>query len=359
MASIDVQANGKYRVRYRDPAGKSRSKSFRLKRDAQAFKVGIEGSLHNGLFVDPALGRRLFGDWAEQWLTNHPRRPQTLERYDSMYRNHIAPTFANRSLAGITRDDIMAWVTRLRKAGLAPRYIELAYTVLRAMFKEAVLSKHIPHSPCLSVKLPEPAAPQQLVPLVDEEVWAIHDAVPERYRTMILTAAFAGLRQGELLALRVADLALPFEPAISVARQAVEVTHQPVDTSARLKTDASYRTVPINLELRDVLVEHVARYELAPGDLLWTAERGGALRRNRVSEIISAALKTAEMPAGITLHDLRHFYASLLIREGANFRVVQARMGHSKASETLDTYAHLWPVDESETRRMVARAWRR
>jgi integrase len=53
------------------------------------------------------------------------------------------------------------------------------------------------------------------------------------------------------------------------------------------------------------------------------------------------------------MHALRHFYASLLIRAGCSVKVVQARLGHATAAETLDTYAHLWPDDEDRTRQAV------
>lgn len=53
---------------------------------------------------------------------------------------------------------------------------------------------------------------------------------------------------------------------------------------------------------------------------------------------------------GVTFHDLRHYYASLLIRHGESVKVVQARLGHATAAETLDTYSHLWPDSEDRTR---------
>ena len=58
----------------------------------------------------------------------------------------------------------------------------------------------------------------------------------------------------------------------------------------------------------------------------------------------------------ITLHDLRHFYASLLIRNGANVKLVQARLGHKSATETLDTYGHLWPDADEQTRNILNEA---
>ena len=64
------------------------------------------------------------------------------------------------------------------------------------------------------------------------------------------------------------------------------------------------------------------------------------------------------MPTTETFHGLRHQYASLLIRHGESVKTVQARLGHAPASETLDTYSHLWPDSEERTREAVDDAWR-
>lgn len=60
----------------------------------------------------------------------------------------------------------------------------------------------------------------------------------------------------------------------------------------------------------------------------------------------------------MTFHDLRHHYASLLIRDGASVKVVQSRLGHATAAETLNTYAHLWPDEEDRTRTAIDAPWR-
>lgn len=65
------------------------------------------------------------------------------------------------------------------------------------------------------------------------------------------------------------------------------------------------------------------------------------------------AVEAAEQPGGTTYHDLRHFYASLLIDHGESVKVVQRRLGHASATETLDTYSHLWPDSEDRTRDAV------
>jgi len=78
------------------------------------------------------------------------------------------------------------------------------------------------------------------------------------------------------------------------------------------------------------------------------------LRRNRFSERVwRPAVAKARLRPGTRFHELRHYYASLLIRHGEPVKTVQARLGHASAGETLDTYAHLWPDSEDRTREAV------
>jgi len=80
----------------------------------------------------------------------------------------------------------------------------------------------------------------------------------------------------------------------------------------------------------------------------------GLLRGPAAGARCRRQVRTAEgIPEWATFHDLRHFYASALLREGESVKVVQARLGHASASETLDTYSHLWPDSEDETRMAI------
>jgi integrase len=116
------------------------------------------------------------------------------------------------------------------------------------------------------------------------------------------------------------------------------------------KTEASVRTIPLPLIVVDSIAAHLAEYE--PGDLrtIFSGDRGEPLRRNRFSERVwRPAVARAGLRPGTRFHDLRHYYASLLIRYGESVETVQARLGHASATETLDTYAHLWPHSEDRT----------
>jgi integrase len=77
------------------------------------------------------------------------------------------------------------------------------------------------------------------------------------------------------------------------------------------------------------------------------------VRRSSFGDVWRAAVKAAGAPLGTGIHQLRHYYASLLIRHGESVKVVQARLGHASASQTLDTYSHLWPDSDDRTRTAV------
>jgi integrase len=87
--------------------------------------------------------------------------------------------------------------------------------------------------------------------------------------------------------------------------------------------------------------------------LVFTNEHDGPIRRNRFNEVWKRAASRARLPAGMSFHALRHYYASLLIHHGESVTVVQARLGHASAAETLDTYSHLWPDAADRTRQAV------
>jgi integrase len=97
----------------------------------------------------------------------------------------------------------------------------------------------------------------------------------------------------------------------------------------------------------------VASVGLGPEGLLFTGPRGGPLRRTTFSDTWIAAAGPLGIPLGDGFHQLRHFYASVLIRHAQSVKVVQERLGHTSAQMTLDIYSHLWPEDEDRTRAAV------
>jgi hypothetical protein len=105
MSSIDKTGNGRWRARYRDPAGKSRSRTFRRKGDAERFLAATATDIHRGDWVDPKLRRARFDEWADAFEDGLVRlAPTTARRYRQLLTLQIRPWFGGRPIApSITR----------------------------------------------------------------------------------------------------------------------------------------------------------------------------------------------------------------------------------------------------------------
>ncbi len=208
------------------------------------------------------------------------------------------------------------------------------------MFSDAVHDGLIARSPC-SRRTSPGQGKQRAYVASTAQVWALHDEMPAHLRAAILLGAFAGLRSAEVCGLRVADV----DFMRGVIHPAVQYPAEP------LKSETSRTAIPIPDELAATLSAHVAAWraetllthggrQLAP----WTLE----------SAVRAARPKVAGLAEGFRYHDLRHYFASLLIASGLDVKVVQTRLRHASAKTTLDTYGHLWPDSDDSTRAAVA-----
>ena len=173
--------------------------------------------------------------------------------------------------------------------------------------------------------------------------------MPERYRALVTLVAGTGLRQGEIFGLTIDRIDF-LRRQLTVDRQLITMPDR-APYLAPPETQASVRVVPLPQVVVDAVAVHLATW---PTDqFVFTTELGDPIRRTAFSERIwRPALKRAGL-SGVTMHGLRHFYASLLIRHGESAKTVQARLGHASAAETLDTYSHLWPDSDDRTRAAV------
>lgn len=350
-----------WRARYRGPDGKERSQSFPRRVDAERWLRSVETTKDRGEWIDPAAGRRPFREYVTAWQESQVHRPTTAAQVDSHLKNHVLPIFGDRAIASIRPSEVQSWV-KGRAEVLAPSTVEVVYRYLVAVFRAAVEDRVIAQSPCRGVKLPRQEK-RHVEPLAVETVQAVTEAMPGRYRALVTLAAGTGLRQGECFGLTV-DRVDFLRRTLKVDRQMVLLPGGPPDFGPP-KTQASYRTVPLPAVVVDALAAHLATYPAGESGLIFTNDQGEPISRTRFSGVVwRPALKAAKLE-GAKFHDLRHFYASLLIRHGESVKVVQSRLGHASAAETLDTYSHLWPDSEDQTRAAVdavlgsAAAWSR
>jgi integrase len=318
-----------------------------------------------GSFVDPRAGRVAFKVAGEQWRAAQVHRATTAAQVETHLRRHVYPTFGDRTLASIRPSEVQAWVRSLEQ-DLAPATIRVVYSFVAGIFRAAVRDRLLVASPCVDVRLPHPE-PKRVEPLATEQVEALIAAMPERYRALVVLAAGTGLRHGEALGLEL-DAIDFLRRTLRVRQQLVTMPAQP-PYLAPPKTPASHRTIPLPQVVVDALAAHLAAFPAVaveildttvrpdpkrrPARLVFTDPAGLPIRRTRFSPIWRPAAAAADLPDRTTYHDLRHYYASLLIAHGESVKVVQKRLGHKNAVETLNVYAHMWPDSEDRTREAV------
>jgi len=347
MASIQKRPNGTWRARYRDDAGKEHARHFKFKdnpRDpqnsAQHWLNEVTASKVTGTYTDPRHSKTTVGEWSATWLAAYEVNRASTVRQARVHMAVINKTFANRPLKDVRASEVKTWVVALQKT-YAVSTVYALHRRLSQLFADAVHDGLIPRSPT-SRRTSPPAPKQRPYVATTEQIWALHDALPEHFRPVVLLGAFAGLRVAEIAALRVSD--------VDFMRGVISpVIQWPAD---ELKSDTSRTPIPIPIELALELNRVPARWG---SDTLVVGAFGRAVTPYTIERAFIEARKTIKgLPEGFRIHDLRHYFASLLIASGLDIKTVQKRLRHASAKTTLDTYGHMWPDKDESARAAVA-----
>jgi hypothetical protein len=191
----------RWRARWRTPDGHHRKATFDRKLDAERHLATVTTAKFTGGYVDPAAGRVTFRSYAEEWRARQVHRPSTAAQIETHMRRWVYPTFGDRPLGTIRPSHLQAFVRDLRDK-LAPSTVEVVYRWVSAVFKDAVSDRVMASSPCVGIRLPR-VERQRVEPLSLEHVEALVEAIPDRYRALVVFGAGTGVRQGEALAVTV------------------------------------------------------------------------------------------------------------------------------------------------------------
>jgi integrase len=359
-----------YRVRYRDPDGRERSRVFARKGDAEQFLTDTEARLLSGTWIDPRRSRRRFGSWAEEWWQGwaaRPRRsPATLQAAESHLRLHVRPYFDARPLGSISVLVVQRWQDAL-EVRLSYNLLMACRSLLNRILQAAVDEQLIAANPVQRVRPPRRQVDPEAVfgrarrrAYTPKEFGHLLAACVPFYRDHFIVQAGTGLRSGELLGLRArrVDLALGRLEVVEVRYDAGRFGS---GYKARPKSDTSIRPVP----MAGLVVEAVRRrLEGCPPDGLVFCGPGGShgVRRGARSQLsigsYRRAYRLAASRAGLDgldvhgPHDLRHTFATWLEDAGVPARVIDELMGHRAArsgggegrgSAIGSVYRHLTP----------------
>ncbi len=372
--SVTKTESGNWNARFPVGGGKYKNKVFDKKRDAEDYVAKMRGLVRGGQSHDPKKAKEPLEVFAWDWYSLQPDTPNYRQNISSHLRNHLLAELGGRPIGTITENDMRLLVKKMEAQPMVPTSIRTVMTTVRMVFRSALKTKIILEDPTLDLKLPK-IVEREIRPLTVDQVRRIADRIFPRYRAVVMFASASGLRQGEVFGLKVTDICWEKGAgAVTVYKQIQSYTGQAQRVHDRTKSSKD-RTVPLDDAVLDLLREHLAEYPAVDG-YIFTNTLGKPLHRRVFDRAFDAAQRRAaaglrdvadeefvDDPIGLAtqyaaaeqivdavFHSLRHFYASLLIRQGLSPKAVAARLGHKNVMMTLARYTHLWPDDEDRTR---------
>jgi integrase len=302
--------------------------------------------------VTPAPQRQTVGQFLETWLRDvrGPKlEPSTYSRYEVTIRRHLIPALGKRPLAKLTTAEIQGFYAHTR---LAPTTVRLSHAIFRSALETAVQWDLLAKNPASHVELPK--VPQRDLRVLDSDAARqfLQAAQGDPREALYITALTTGMRIGELLGLRWADLDVD-AGVVHVQRKLLHLGKRIIEGSP--KSAAGRRRVELDRLAVDALRRHRARQlelrlqlgaDWARPDLVFTTETGRPQRADTVTcHYLPRLLQKAGL-AKMVFHDLRRSMITLMLSNGESISVVSQMVGHSNAAMTLSRYRAILPNEQ-------------
>jgi len=321
---------------------------FVTKRIAEAWLQDTLAEARRGTLHGMVRTGATFADAAAEFLRyiehDRDRKPETVKTYASIIRHQLLPVFGSKRIESITSDMVEQWIAGVT---LAPASRMKSLLVLSGIFRRARRVYKLPANPVADVERPPQRPNGDIDVFTPEEVWAlVRSADSEQDAAIYLTAAFTGLRRGELVALRWRDVDFP----------ASTVRVRGSYSGGQMTTPKSgrVRAVPMAPEVAEALARLGAREHFTgDDDPVFIGLTGSYLDASALRRRYIAALKRAGLRE-LRFHDLRHTFGTRMIAK-ADIRRVQEWMGHADVQTTMK-YLHYVP--RAEDAQLVAEAFR-
>lgn len=336
------------------PTGPKRKYIYgRRKKDVERKLAEAMGDAARGIVADDK--NMTFGEYLDRWMNDAVRgtiRESTYSRDMYLITNHVKPTLGRIKLKNVNALHLQGLYRDRLDSGLSGSTVQKIHHVMHKAFSQAVKWDLIVRNPADAVKVPT-ASTKEMHPLSAPEARQLLEAARgDRLEAFYVLALHTGMRSGELLGLKWADVDLN-NATIRVRRTLTRVGNGRRLALGEPKTRKSRRTVRLTQRATEALISHRARqakkqlrapvYENT--GLVFAGEGGGLinpsnLRQRSFAPLLSCAGLSGR---GITFHDLRHTCASLLFQRNVHPKFVQELLGHASVAITLDTYSHMLP----------------
>ena len=359
---LGIQPQEKWIVDYA-VNGSRHLKTFERKKDADAYEAQVTVDVGKGIHIAPSKSVTV-AEAGDLWIKaceEAELERATVDGYKQHLRLHIAPRLGNYKLSTLTVPLMRKFKDDLRADGRSSTRVRVVMASLSALLADALERGLVATNAVRSMKRERKRRggkkdqKRKLKVGVDiptpDEIKRLITHLPDKYRPLLLTAIFSGLRASELRGLRWEDVDLPH------AKLHVRQRADRFNKIDRPKSESSERTVPLMPMVVNTLREWKLRCPKSDGKLEYVFPTGtGEIEYH--SNVLQRGLEPAQIAAKIVdgsgkpkyaLHALRHFYASWCINREKDgglelpLKMVQERMGHSTLAMTADRYGHLFP----------------
>lgn len=346
FGNVRALPSGRIQARYTGPDGLTHTArtpeggplTFDTWADAEAWLALRHSEILRGAWLPPAEPKAApvtLRAYADAWLSGRDLAQTTRDHYAQVLRDHVFPTFGGVAVAAITPAAVREWHARL-KTETGPTARAHAYGLLRTICNTAVADELIAANPCRVRGGGQTKRVRKIRPATLSELETLTNAMPERYKLLVLLAAWCALRFGELAELR--------RPDVDAADGVVHIRRGVTRTKgSRIvkdpKSDAGRRDVNIPPHLMAMVKAHLRNHAQVGRDgLLFPARHGGHMAPATLYRVFYPAREKAGRP-DLAFHDLRHTGAVLAAATGATLAELMARLGHSTPGAAM-RYQH-------------------
>jgi integrase len=358
----------RWRVRYVDGHGERRERMFERKADAEDFDDRARAGTAEETRVDQSNRQATFRDYGERWRLAREIgwELETRKRVESNLRCHLYPAFGAQAIRAITPTTVLEWLSRKLLDDTPKSSLKLYFELLDAVLAAAVVDRATADNPCDGVKLAQVlrglSREPKWIPSRDE-VLALFEAVPDRYRAILWLGAGEGLRISEALAFEDSTRCLELDHhELHVVQQLRYAPREYGGFYLSRPKSGSSGTIDLDPAVARALKRHMINYpptEIVMLDttgaepakravpLLFTTTRGNPFTdRTWSNEWIKWRDQAGWPKEHGGFHALRHFFATTLISNNAEPKDVQRALRHKTLQITLETYVHWWPRRE-------------
>jgi len=332
--------------------GMRKSKMVGDKETAENVARKIRKKLKLGEFkIDDEKRLPLFRDYANKWLQEYirvMRRESTYDRYREVLDKHIFPVFSEKRLDQITRGDVRNLLTGQIGAGYSRSTISLMKDVISGVFNYALDEEILTSNPCTGTtkrsEFSRKTSRPEIEPFSKEELAlyleTCRESHPDFYH-FFLCLARTGVRLGEVIAIYISDIDFNSK-YVWVKRSYRRGRFTAPKNGKTRKVDMSDQLTSVLKDLVTVRKKEALKSGRGQMPDLLFSEDGKIWEQNYIRRVHERILRKAGLRR-ITVHTLRHSYASLLLSQGESPAYVKEQLGHHSIQMTVDIYGHLIP----------------